>query len=86
MNCFDPLRSGKYWQGKGWSFGRSVYLSELYKFLDDLEGVDYVENLQIKDKNNTSKSEIYLAENQLVELKDSTFTIVVEVGNERKEI
>ncbi|HEY9694192.1 MAG TPA: hypothetical protein V6D15_18465 [Oculatellaceae cyanobacterium] len=88
MMFFDPLRSQKYWQGKGWHFGRNVYLSELYKLLDDLEGVDYVENLQIKDKDKTYKSEIALAENQLVEfnLKDSKFTILVEVGNERKKI
>ncbi|MBE9002403.1 MULTISPECIES: baseplate J/gp47 family protein [unclassified Nostoc] len=85
---FAPLRSGKYWQGKGWPFGRSVYLSELYKLLDELEGVDYIENLQIKDNNNNSKSEINLADNQLVKIniQDSKFTILVEVGNERKKI
>jgi len=85
---FNPLQSGKYWQGKGWQFGKSIYLSELYKILDDLQGVDYVENLQIKDKDNQSKSEIYLADNQLVnfDIKDSKFTILVQVGNERKSI
>ena len=85
---FDTLRSGKYWQGKGWLFGKSVYLSKLYQILDDLEGVDYVENLQIKDKNNNYQSEIYLADNQLVnfQLDDSKFTILVEVGNEPKQI
>ncbi|MFB2772428.1 baseplate protein J [Pelatocladus sp. BLCC-F211] len=85
---FEPLHSEKYWQGQGWPFGRSVYLSELYKLLDNLEGVDYVENLQIKDKDKTTKSEIYLADNQLVNIniEDSKFIIVVEVGNERKEL
>ncbi|NJM17722.1 MAG: baseplate protein J [Richelia sp. RM1_1_1] len=85
---FDPLESGKYWQGKGWVFGRGIYLSELYKILDDLEGVDYVEKLQIKDKENQSKSEIYLADNQLVDfdIEESKFTILVQVGNERKSI
>jgi hypothetical protein len=85
---FDPLQSGKYWQGKGWSFGRSVYLSELYKLLDDLEGVDYVENLQIKDKDNNSQPEIKLADHQLVKinLQNIKLTILVEVGNGRKEI
>ncbi|MEY2831074.1 MAG: hypothetical protein RLZZ574_332 [Cyanobacteriota bacterium] len=83
---FHRLKSGKYWQGKGWRFGRGVYLSELYKLLDDLEGVDYVENLQIKDKDNNSKSEIYLAENQLVEPVTSEFKILVEVNNGYKEI
>ena len=83
---FAPLESGKYWQGKGWHFGRSVYVSELYKVLDDLEGVDYVEKLDIKDKENSCKSQIYLAENQLVQLENSTFTILVDVGNESIEI
>ncbi|MGB7442569.1 MAG: baseplate J/gp47 family protein, partial [Coleofasciculaceae cyanobacterium] len=35
---FAPLQSGKYWQGGGWLFGKSVYLSKLYKILDNLEG------------------------------------------------
>lgn len=82
---FEPLKSQKYWQGQGWPFGRNVYLSELYKLLDDLEGVDYVEKLQI---NQGSQSEIELKDHQLVEfdLENSTFTILVEVGNERKKI
>lgn len=85
---FDPLESGKYWQGKGWPFGRSVYLSELYKLFDDLEGVDYVKNLQIKSPENISQPEINLAEYELVKIniETSTFKILVEVGNERKEI
>lgn len=85
---FDPLKSGKYWQAQGWPFGKSIYLSELYKLLDDLEGVDYVENLQLKDKDNISQTEINLADNQLVKinLQNSKFTILVDVGNERKQI
>ena len=85
---FEPLSSGKYWQGKGWPFGRGIYISELYQILDDLEGVNYVENLQIKDKDNNSQPEIYLANNQLVnfQVEESKFTILVEVGNERKQI
>ncbi|QLE58028.1 baseplate J/gp47 family protein [Nostoc sp. TCL26-01] len=71
-----------------WLFGRSVYISELYKLLDDIPGVDYVENLQIIDQYNHSQSVIDLAEHQLVKinLQDSKFTILVEVGNERKTI
>lgn len=85
---FEALSSGKYWQGKGWPFGRGIYISELYQILDDLEGVNYVENLQIKDKDNNSQPEIYLANNQLVnfQVEESKFTILVEVGNERKQI
>jgi len=95
---FDPLNSGKYWQGKGWPFGRSIYLSEIYKLLDDLSGVDYVESIKIKDKDNKPfaspdnqpLSEIYLADNQLVKFIEDNqftkFTVLVEVNNERKEI
>ncbi|NES74172.1 MAG: hypothetical protein F6K24_57795, partial [Okeania sp. SIO2D1] len=95
---FHPLNSGKYWQSKGWPFGRSIYISEIYKLLDDLEGVDYVESLLIKDEDNQPfqsqdnqpLSEIYLADNQLVKLiednKFTKFTVLVEVHNGRKEI
>jgi hypothetical protein len=85
---FDPLHSGKYWQGLGWIFGRSIYISELYKLLDDLEGVDYVRDLQIKDANKNFQSAIELADNQLVniDIEESKFTILVEVGNEYKEL
>ncbi len=75
---FSPLESGKYWEGKGWPFGQSVYLSELYKVLHNLEGVDYVKELTLKDeKNNSNLEEISLADNQLVNfnLLNSTFTI-----------
>ena len=78
---FSPLNSRKYWQGKGWPFGRSVYISELYKLLDDLEGVDYVDKLQINQDN--SISEIELADNQLVDfqLENSEFIPYIKVGN-----
>ena len=81
---FHPLHSEKYWDGKGWPFGKGVYISELYKILDDLEGVDYVENVQI----NNSDSGIDLADNQLVSLdiENSTITILVEFENERRAI
>jgi hypothetical protein len=34
---FDPLRGGA--DGRGWPFGRDVYVSELYQLLSDLDGV-----------------------------------------------
>jgi hypothetical protein len=37
---FDPLRGGA--QGSGWPFGRSVYLSDVYRRLEDISGVDQV--------------------------------------------
>jgi predicted phage baseplate assembly protein len=35
-----PLRGGE--DGAGWTFGRPVYLSEIYQVIDGVEGVDYV--------------------------------------------
>lgn len=37
---FDPLSGGP--DGHGWPFGQSVYVSDLYAFLDTVEGVDYI--------------------------------------------
>jgi hypothetical protein len=37
---FDPLTGG--FDGKGWPFGRNIYLSEVYELLAGLPGVDYV--------------------------------------------
>ncbi|PYS97685.1 MAG: hypothetical protein DMF65_11125 [Acidobacteria bacterium] len=40
---FDPLTGGA--ERRGWPFGRSIYVSEIYALLDDLPGVDYVSQL-----------------------------------------
>ncbi|KYC43643.1 hypothetical protein WA1_00265 [Scytonema hofmannii PCC 7110] len=45
---FDPLMGGS--QGKGWSFGRNVYVSEIYQLLDNLSGVDYVTRTNDRDE------------------------------------
>jgi hypothetical protein len=45
---FNPLNSGSYWDGKGWPFGRNVYVSELYQLLDRIDGVDYVEGVTLE--------------------------------------
>lgn len=39
-NFFDPIVGGS--DGQGWSFGRDVFVSEIYELLDKLPGVDYV--------------------------------------------
>lgn len=38
---FGPLEGGP--KGKGWPFGQTVYVSDLYALLDQVEGVDFVE-------------------------------------------
>ena len=84
---FHPLDSGQYWEGKGWPFGRSIYKSEIYKLLDDLSGVDYVEDISMSktDPNpsgsevDDDQSEIDLAENQLVqEIQDSDIILNIK--------
>lgn len=42
---FDPLRGGP--DGRGWPFGRSIYVSEVYALLDRVPGVEYVTNLML---------------------------------------
>lgn len=43
---FSPLPDPRT-NSQGWAFGRSVYLSEVYEQLDKIEGVDFVEDVQV---------------------------------------
>ncbi len=45
--AFDPVVGGP--DGQGWPFGRDVFLSDLYRLLDGLPGVDYVDGLRLMD-------------------------------------
>ncbi len=42
----DPVKGGQY--GKGYDFGQEIYLSEAASVIDDVEGVDYVEDIKLK--------------------------------------
>lgn len=44
----NPLKGGV--EGKGWPFGRAVYLSEIYQIIDGAEGVDYVKSVTLNEK------------------------------------
>jgi hypothetical protein len=44
---FHPLTGG--FDGLGWEFGRNVHLSDMYRLLGGIAGVDHVENLQLND-------------------------------------
>ena len=48
-NFFHPLKGGP--DGKGWPFGRDVYVSEMYELLDKVGGVNYVENVVLTAPN-----------------------------------
>lgn len=49
---FSPLNSTTesvtYWSGQGWPFGQGVYPSEIYQLLDQVPGVDFVEDVGVE--------------------------------------
>jgi hypothetical protein len=50
-----PLRGGS--DKKGWPFGRSVYQSEIYAAIEDVDGVDCVTRLTLRATDNTDNYE-----------------------------
>ena len=48
-----PTKGGA--KGKGWDFGRSVYISEIYEMIDHVKGVDYVTDVLINGKKEDKK-------------------------------
>jgi hypothetical protein len=71
---FHPLTGG---DGNGWTFGRSVYRSEVYELLDRLPGVDYVPRVVLQ--NDPTSNEIPLTDHQLVTV------VITETDLEIKE-
>ena len=53
MNFFDPIKGGK--DGLGWPFGGAVSLSQIYKIVGGVEGVNYVEKAELFKKESGSK-------------------------------
>jgi len=51
----DPLKGGP--DGDGWSFGRSVFPSEIYRVIDKVEGVDYATAVSLSAEGNYRKEE-----------------------------
>lgn len=43
-----PIVGGR--DGKGWGFGRSVLKVDLYHIVENVEGVDFVDRIQILDE------------------------------------
>lgn len=43
---FNPLPDGGP-DGDGWPFGRAIYLSEVYELLEQVEGVDYIQDVRV---------------------------------------
>jgi hypothetical protein len=85
---FAPLKSGTYWDGKGWPFGRNVRISEVYAVLDKVSGVDYVKQVEIsapdKPERDKSTSEIILKDYELVDAGEPNFKFKERSGDEYK--
>lgn len=52
----NPITGGS--DGKGWPFGRSVYLSEIYEIMDRVKGVDYVKTVTLKKNGEEQEGDI----------------------------
>lgn len=68
----DPLRG---FEGEGWPFGRTLYRSELYEVVEDVEGVDCVTQLTIRAPNEPrvdGKGNLVVKEMELLSFEDRT--------------
>lgn len=61
---FHPLTGGP--EEIGWDFGRDVSASDIYTLLEDIEGVDHVENLKFRDNGMTYKETVEIGQDFLV--------------------
>lgn len=77
LNDFlDPLNGGE--NGKGWPFGRTVYRSEIYSLIENVEGVDCVQsvNLESAQKKVNDQGNIEVDEDTLVYSTSHHVTII----------
>jgi hypothetical protein len=62
---FDPLEG--WFDGKGWPFGRNVYLSELYQLLGEVPGIESV--IPTRDSTGAPMDELVVEQSLAVRLK-----------------
>jgi hypothetical protein len=77
-----PLTGGI--EGKGWPFGRPVYISEMYEVIDGVEGVDYVRTGSLRLKRNNEEwqeSDIPIPRHGLVRAGSHVITAGEDRGN-----
>ena len=86
LNRFlDPVKGGT--EAKGWPFGRPVYRSEIYAVIREVDGVDYIENLELKkDDEEFGKGDIHIPFYHLVEVEPDNYhiTIIQETGDQNE--
>lgn len=91
-NFFNPFPVPGYWENQGYPFGADIYISELYQLLDDLPGVDYVENVALtnfeeaRQKFNEQDRFIGLAlqDHELVKIEIGTINTMQRLGDKWK--
>jgi len=59
-----PIRGGI--DRNGWTFGRPVYISELYEIIDGVKGVDYVKTVTLNKNGEQQEGDIKISAHDLV--------------------
>ncbi len=74
-----PIRGGI--DRNGWTFGRPVYISELYEVIDGVKGVDYVETVTLKKNGKKHAGDIHIPAHGLVYSR----THIIEAKEEKED-
>jgi hypothetical protein len=61
---FHPIDGGP--DGRGWPFGRDLYVSEVYELLDEVPGVNYVEAVVLTTPEGAAREQRHPADNSLI--------------------
>ncbi len=69
-NFLNPIKGGP--EGKGWTFGRHVYPSEIYQKIDEVDGVDYTTDVLL-----SSFAENYSIQYQKDAIRIPAFGLVI---------
>jgi hypothetical protein len=65
----NPLTGGP--DSKGWPFGRTLHKSDLLKVIEAVNGVDFVETLQLYNEDKKATCEkVEIAEDELIHIVD----------------
>ena len=70
-----PLRGGP--EREGWEFGRPLAVSDLYVLLEAIDGVDHVENLQLRFGDRTGVQLARIRRNELIAWADPLIRVAV---------
>jgi hypothetical protein len=73
---FHPLTGGP--EGNGWNFGRNVTASDVYALLEDIEGVDHIENLKFTLDGKTLQEDIVEIEEDFL-VSNGTHSIDLQI-------